>query len=121
MRFNRRNFIKAAGATGLALAAAPATVLGNPSGGIDRQALVRWHNPVVTRFDPFSALSVGNGELAFTADVTGLQTFAAESDGGAVDLGGSTDPRAAELEWRVVLAGASDDRAGGVGGELPAA
>lgn len=43
--------------------------------GIDRRALVRRHNPVVTAFDPRSPLSVGNGELAFTADVTGLQTF----------------------------------------------
>jgi protein-glucosylgalactosylhydroxylysine glucosidase len=43
---------------------------------IDRQALVSRHNPVVRRFDPENPLTVGNGELAFTADVTGLQTFA---------------------------------------------
>ncbi len=43
--------------------------------GIDRRALVRRHNPLVRRFDPFSALSVGNGNFAFTADATGLQTF----------------------------------------------
>jgi len=42
---------------------------------IDRQALVRRHNPRLTQADPFSPLSVGNGELAFTADFTGLQTF----------------------------------------------
>jgi len=48
---------------------------------IDRAALVRRHNPVVTRFDPGSALSLGNGEFAFTADITGLQTFAAECAG----------------------------------------
>jgi len=42
---------------------------------LDRQVVVRRHNPVVQRVDPFSALSVGNGEFAFTSDVTGLQTF----------------------------------------------
>ena len=47
---------------------------------INRQALVRRHNPVVTQFDPFSALTVGNGEFAFTADVTGLQTFSSEAE-----------------------------------------
>ena len=34
----------------------------------------------MTQFDPFSALSVGNGEFAFTADVTGLQTFSTECE-----------------------------------------
>jgi hypothetical protein len=43
---------------------------------IDRRALVTRHVPVLKHFDPESPLSVGNGELAFTADVTGLQTFA---------------------------------------------
>ena len=80
MRFNRRNFIKATGAAGLTLSAAPVFGLGNSSRGIDRQALVRRHNPVVTQFDPFSALTVGNGEFAFTTDVTGLQTFASEAE-----------------------------------------
>jgi protein-glucosylgalactosylhydroxylysine glucosidase len=42
---------------------------------IDRRVVVARHNPVVHRADPFSALTVGNGEFAFTADVTGLQTF----------------------------------------------
>jgi hypothetical protein len=37
---------------------------------------------VLNKADIFSPLSVGNGELAFTADVTGLQTFPYEySDG----------------------------------------
>lgn len=43
---------------------------------IDRRALVTRHIPVLRHFDRESPLSVGNGELAFTADVTGLQTFA---------------------------------------------
>jgi len=47
---------------------------------IDRQALVARHHVSLTRFDPESPLSVGNGELAFTVDVTGLQTFPAAFD-----------------------------------------
>jgi hypothetical protein len=42
---------------------------------IDRHALVTRHNVVLTGVDILSPLSVGNGEFAFTADVTGLQTF----------------------------------------------
>ena len=45
------------------------------SQGIDRYALVSRHNPVLRKFEPLSPLSVGNGEFAFTCDVTGLQTF----------------------------------------------
>jgi len=47
---------------------------------IDRAALVRRHNPVLRKVDPLSPLSVGNGEFAFTGDVTGLQTFPREYD-----------------------------------------
>ncbi len=78
MRYTRRNFIKAAGATGLALAAAPTIAPGRAR--INRQALVRRHNPEVKQFDPYAALTVGNGEFAFTADITGLQTFTARCD-----------------------------------------
>ncbi len=42
---------------------------------IDRYGLVTGHNPVLTEVDVTSPLTVGNGELAFTADVTGLQTL----------------------------------------------
>jgi hypothetical protein len=42
---------------------------------IDRKALVSRHDVVLNRPDPWAPLSVGNGEFAFTADVTGLQTF----------------------------------------------
>ncbi len=45
---------------------------------IDRRALVTRHNVILTASDTMSPLSVGNGEFAFTADVTGLQTFARE-------------------------------------------
>ena len=47
---------------------------------IDRRALVDRHHPVLRALDTDSPLSVGNGELAFTADVTGLQTFAEAYD-----------------------------------------
>ncbi|HWA00274.1 MAG TPA: hypothetical protein VG841_08155 [Caulobacterales bacterium] len=42
---------------------------------IDRHALVSRHDVVLTRVDPRAPLMLGNGELAFTADITGLQTF----------------------------------------------
>ena len=45
---------------------------------IDRYALVSRHNPVLEAVDVDSPLTVGNGELAFTADVTGLQTLYGE-------------------------------------------
>ena len=80
MRTNRREFLQTTGAAGLLLAAHPLSAFGGLSGRIDRRLLVRRHNPSVTQFDPFSALSVGNGEFAFTADVTGLQTFSTECD-----------------------------------------
>jgi hypothetical protein len=43
---------------------------------IDRLALVTRHNPVIRAVDPDAPLTVGNGGFAFTADITGLQTFA---------------------------------------------
>lgn len=42
---------------------------------IDRFALVARNNPHITAIDPLASLSVGNGRFAYTADVTGLQTF----------------------------------------------
>lgn len=49
-----------------------------PSGAIDRKALVQRHNVRQRRLDPRSPVSVGNGEFAFTIDLTGLQTLPAE-------------------------------------------
>src|SRR5262245_8900438 len=43
---------------------------------LDRPALVGRHNPELHEFDARNPLSVGNGNFAFTMDVTGLQTFA---------------------------------------------
>jgi protein-glucosylgalactosylhydroxylysine glucosidase len=57
-----------------ALAATALTSRGAQS--IDRHALVTRHNVVLRQFDVENPLTVGNGEFAFTADVTGLQTFA---------------------------------------------
>ncbi len=56
----------------LILFAAQAPVAGAP---IDRHALVHRHDPDFTRVDPHAPLMIGNGELGFTADITGLQTF----------------------------------------------
>ena len=42
---------------------------------INRKELLDLHNPVITGIKTDSPLTVGNGELAFTADVTGLQTL----------------------------------------------
>lgn len=45
------------------------------TGKIDRKAVVTRNNPHITKIDSLSSLSVGNGNFAFTVDVTGLQTF----------------------------------------------
>jgi hypothetical protein len=53
---------------------------------IDRKALVERHNVVNKKYDSLSSVSVGNGSFAFTADITGLQTFP-ESYAKGVPLG----------------------------------
>ena len=45
------------------------------SAPIDRQALVMRHSPTITAVDRSAPFMVGNGNIAFTADITGLQTF----------------------------------------------
>jgi hypothetical protein len=42
---------------------------------IDRFTLVNRHNPVIRKLEKLAPQSVGNGEFAFTADITGLQSF----------------------------------------------
>lgn len=42
---------------------------------INRKQLISSHNPILTSIDRDSPLTVGNGELAFTADVTGMQSL----------------------------------------------
>jgi beta-xylosidase len=43
---------------------------------INREALVKRHNPKLNKLDPNAPLTVGNGGFAFSTDITGLQTFA---------------------------------------------
>ncbi len=43
---------------------------------INRNAWVTRHNPTIHTLDVDAPLTVGNGGFAFTADITGLQTFA---------------------------------------------
>lgn len=73
-KITRRTFIGAVTATG------GLTKIGfgqsKKTSKIDRFALVTRHNPILRKIEPLSPLSVGNGEFAFTCDVTGLQTFA---------------------------------------------
>jgi protein-glucosylgalactosylhydroxylysine glucosidase len=45
------------------------------SSKIDRYKLVTRHNIENSNIDSLSSVSVGNGEFAFTVDITGLQTF----------------------------------------------
>ncbi|WP_050369172.1 hypothetical protein [Streptomyces acidiscabies] len=42
---------------------------------IDRESVVRRHTVEITRADPSCPLTVGNGDFAYTADITGMQTF----------------------------------------------
>lgn len=60
----------------LAVAPLSAGLARAANGRLDRHAIVSRHNPVLHSVDQSSPLSVGNGEFAFTADVTGLQSFA---------------------------------------------
>jgi hypothetical protein len=53
---------------------APTTTTGRPD-KIDRHALVSRHDVSFHHIDPTSPAMVGNGNFAFTADITGLQTF----------------------------------------------
>ena len=65
-------------AVAVVLCAMPAGGAVSASSGesrIDRRALVTRHNVTLDKPDPLTPLSVGNGEFAFTADITGLQTF----------------------------------------------
>lgn len=48
---------------------------GQKSSKIDREALVKRHIPVMSAPDSLTPFTVGNGNFAFTAGITGLQTF----------------------------------------------
>jgi len=77
-KISRRTFIGAVAAAGSLAKVGFGQKSPKAVGKIDRFALVSRHNPVLRKFEPLSPLSVGNGEFAFTCDVTGLQTFADE-------------------------------------------
>ena len=47
---------------------------------IDRRAVVRRHDVVLTEADAQAPLTVGNGDFACTVDITGMQTFTAFHD-----------------------------------------
>ena len=57
---------------------------------IDRERVVRRHNVTVTAPHPEHVLTVGNGDFAYTADITGMQTFAAYHDQTAAVMQGRT-------------------------------
>src|SRR5215831_14847454 len=87
VKVNRREFIGGALAGGLISVSG---AFGSESGNshafrsksrrfpINREILVNRHNPTLRRLDPAAPFSLGNGEFAFTADITGLQTFSHE-------------------------------------------
>ncbi|KAK0351297.1 hypothetical protein LTR94_025493, partial [Friedmanniomyces endolithicus] len=59
----------------IAEAYAPLPSQPSASSRIDREALVRRHSVVLTKVDRHAPVMLGNGDLGFTADITGLQTF----------------------------------------------
>lgn len=71
---DRREFLKA----GTVLATSsllPHSYGQNAASSIDRYALVSRHNVVLRQPDPLGVVAVGNGNFAFNADITGLQSF----------------------------------------------
>lgn len=50
-------------------------LVGMTGKGIDRKKVVERNSPRITRIDSLEAFTVGNGNFAYTVDVTGLQTF----------------------------------------------
>jgi len=46
-----------------------------PAGRINRHELVSRHNVIIKSVDSLNSLTVGNGDFAYTVDITGLQTF----------------------------------------------
>ncbi len=71
---DRRDFLKASAAVATA-SLLPAVSSASLSGSIDRSALVKRHTVTLRQPDPVGVLAVGNGNFAFNADITGLQSF----------------------------------------------
>jgi hypothetical protein len=80
-QFGRRTLTRRQAIAGMAGSVALPLAAAN-SGKLDREAIVKRHNPVLRAPDIDSALQVGNGEFAFSADITGLQTFPAAYEEG---------------------------------------
>lgn len=70
MKVRRREFLKSLAVSGSFINSAA-----RGTARLRRADLVRRHNPSLKSLDPAAPLSIGNGEFAFTADVTGLQSF----------------------------------------------
>lgn len=71
---DRRDFLK----TGAAAATAsllPKVSAASLSGSIDREALVKRHTVILNQPDPVGVVAVGNGNFAYNADITGMQSF----------------------------------------------
>ena len=66
----RKNLLKIA--TALFIIASPMILAAQK---INRKAVVQRHNVINNSLDTLTSLSVGNGNFAFTADVTGMQSF----------------------------------------------
>jgi hypothetical protein len=67
---------------------------------IDRRAVVDRHRIRLTAPDPVNAISVGNGDFAYTADLTGMQTFVGYHDPvAAMRQGGAALNTATMASW----------------------
>ncbi|WP_372653522.1 hypothetical protein, partial [Draconibacterium sp.] len=80
----------------------------NKNDVIDRKALVTRNNVLIESFDPLESLTVGNGEFAFTTDITGLQTFFLDYHNGVPlgtqsNWGWHTTPNTEGYEWSETL------------------
>ncbi|PTN10448.1 hypothetical protein C8N47_10196 [Mangrovibacterium marinum] len=79
-----------------------------PAAKIDRHALVTRNNVTVEGFDSLASLSVGNGNFAFTTDLTGLQTFYSEYENGVPlgtqsNWGWNSNPNTENYQWSETL------------------
>lgn len=90
MRSNAKYISCAIAATGILVAATALPSCEEAKAGINREALVTRNNPHLTLADTLASLTVGNGGFAFTADITGLQSFPEEYSNG-VPLGTMSD------------------------------
>jgi protein-glucosylgalactosylhydroxylysine glucosidase len=77
-KLSRRGFLKTLAVSGSLAGIGAQGRDAKALASINRAALVARHNPSMQKLEPLSPLSVGNGEFAFTADITGLQSFAKE-------------------------------------------